>query len=529
MTEVVLCRENSYYDSITLMTLSNKLKKMSGVQDAVVSMATPMNKELIESIGMLNDELASASSNDMLIAIRGDSEKACQAALESIDTLLREKKSRDESQSNRPYRTISEADDASGSFGIAVVSVAGQFAAREAQNALDRDMHVMLFSDNVSVEEELSLKRLAHEKNLLVMGPDCGTAILDGIGLCFANKMRRGNIGLVGASGTGLQELCALIDSLGGGITQVIGTGGRDLSAEIGGIMMLDGINLLNADEETKTIVVVSKPPSTEIAGKIINQVKHCSKPVVVCFIAREPDKPDGNLVYASSLEDAAFKSIALSQGKAINKKKEALSRSYFPIDQAKVYDAASGLDKKQHYLRGLFCGGTLAAEAQYEASKVLPCVRSNVAKNPEFKLDNPFESEGNCIIDMGDDLFTEGRPHPMISPDLRCNRIIQEALDPECAVILLDFEIGFGSNADPASIALGAITESRRLREASTDAKGEVVFVGYVQGTKADYQGLHKQRRLLEEAGVLVANSNLHAVLIALEIMKFKEGGLDV
>ena len=63
------------------------------------------------------------------------------------------------------------------------------------------------------------------------MGPDCGTAIINGVPLCFANVVRRGDIGIVGASGTGTQEVTVIIDKMGGGVSQVIGTGGRDLKS----------------------------------------------------------------------------------------------------------------------------------------------------------------------------------------------------------------------------------------------------------------------------------------------------------
>ena len=525
MAEIAICRENSYYDSVTLMTLSSKLKKMPGVHDAVVSMATPMNKELLENIGMLKGDLADAGPNDMLIAIKGESDEVCQEVLKSIDALMQDKAGKGEDDGHRQYKTMAEADEAAGPFDVAVISVAGHFAAREARNALKRGMHVMLFSDNVSVEDELALKQLAHEKGLLLMGPDCGTAILDGVGLCFSNRMRKGSIGLVGASGTGLQELCVLIDRLGGGITQAIGTGGRDLLADIGGIMVLDGIELLDADEDTRVIAIVSKPPTAAIADKVIARARKCSKPVVICFIANGTTYADGNIVFASSLEDAAFKAIALSEGKSLPEDCGTGTVTRFAIDEQAMQEAASHFDGAQRYLRGLFCGGTLAAEALYEASKVLGCIKSNVAKKTEQKIDDPMKSEANCIIDMGDDLFTEGRPHPMISPDLRCERIIQEAADPECAVILLDFEIGYGSNANPAAIAIEAIEEGRKARAASSDACGEVAFVGYVQGTEGDSQGIREQRRMLEEAGVLVADSNLQAVSMALEIMK-RNGG---
>ena len=511
MADFLMCQKDTYYDSVTLMTLSNKLKKMDGVVDAVVSMGTPMNRGLLERIGLLRDGLEEAGPNDLMIAIRAGSEEQCRSAYEQMDALLHEKKGG--AAKETVYHTIAEAKKAEPELNLAVISVKGEFAAREAREALKRDMHVMLFSDNVTVEQELELKTLAHEKGLLVMGPDCGTAILGGVGLCFANQVRRGRIGMVAASGTGLQEVCVLVDRLGEGISQAIGTGGRDLSATIGGRMMLDGINLLDADPDTEVIVVISKPPVREVAEKMVARIKTCTKPVVVCFIAGTPELLDGtDAIWAASLEDAAIQAVAAVRGE----RAPASKGTTFPIDEAAIQAAAAALKPEQKYVRGLYCGGTLTAEAVAECAKVSHKVYSNVAKKPEQKLEDPMTSRGHCMIDLGDDIFTVGRPHPMIEPGLRCDRILQEAADPETAVILLDFEIGYGSNADPVGVTLDAIrTAQARCREEGRT----VTFVGYVQGTDQDYQGLAGQNRALEEAGVLIAKSNLHAVTMALQI----------
>lgn len=516
MAELLLLQKDTYYDSVTLMTMSNKLKKLEGVQAAVISMGTPMNRELLENIGLLKGELVDAGPNDLMIAIQAETDDQCQAVFDKMDELLHEKKGGSGKES-AVYRTISEAKNAQPELNMAVISVKGEFAAREAREALKRDMHVMLFSDNVTVEQELELKKMAHEKGLLVMGPDCGTAILGGVGLCFANEVRRGGIGMAAASGTGLQEVCVLVDLLGEGVSQAIGTGGRDLSAQIGGIMMLDAIELLDKDPETKVILLVSKPPVKEVAEKVMARVSRCSKPVVVCFIAGTPELVDGTgAIFASSLEDVAIQAVAAVRGE----KPKASEGTVFPIDASVIAEAASTLKPEQKFIRGLYCGGTLTAETVAECAKVLPEVYSNVSKKPEQHLDDPMESRGNCIIDMGDDVFTVGRPHPMIEPGLRCDRILKEAADEQTAVILLDFEIGYGSNADPVGVTIDAIKKA----QADCAAKGRsIVFIGYVQGTEKDYQGMEAQRGMLEEAGVITAKSNLHAVTMALRILKEK------
>lgn len=515
MADLICVRKNSYYDSVTLMTLSNKLKKMEGVSDAVVSMATDMNKGLLAGIGLSNDEVAAAGPNDLLIAVRADSEELCEQASAQVDVLLASNGKGGKKQQEQTYHTIAQAKEADPELNLAIISVAGQYAAREARMALKNDMHVMLFSDNVTVEQEKELKEMAHGKGLLVMGPDCGTAILNGVGLCFANKVRRGDIGMVGASGTGLQEVTVLVDHLGGGVSQAIGTGGRDLSAAIGGRMMLDGIDLLDADPDTRVIVLISKPPVHEVASRVLARVSACTKPVVVCFIGGDAaDVRQAGAVFASSLADAAAKAVALSKGQAAGQ------LPAFVPGKA-LLDAARKLRPEQKYIRGLFCGGTLASEALFEIAKECPTVYSNVAKKPEQQMEDLNVSKKNTVIDLGDDAFTVGRPHPMIEPELRNDRLIQEAQSPETAAVLLDIELGYGSHADPAGVVLEAI----RAAQAENGKTGrDVIFIAYILGTRDDFQGYEVQRAALEEAGVFVADSNLEAVQMALAVVKGRQ-----
>ncbi len=518
MKELVIVRKNSYYDSVTLMTLSNKLKKLEGVADAVVAMASDMNKELLESIGIISEEVRSAGINDLLIAIKCDTEENCDNAYKMVDTLLMGSKDKSSSGAKEEvYPTIEMAKSKNEDLNLAVISVAGEFAAREARLALKNNMHVMLFSDNVSEEEELALKQMAHEKGLLVMGPDCGTAIINGVGLCFANKLKQGKIGLVAASGTGLQEVTVLIDNLGEGISQAIGTGGRDLSAKIQGIMMLDSLRLLEKDTDTEVIVLISKPPVKEVAEKIIASIKECKTPVVVCFIAGNPSMLQGtSAVFAASLEDTAAKAVSLLRKEPIRE----VTGTVFQMNKELLYSEAKKLSPSQKYIRGLYCGGTLASEATTEISKAFNQVYSNVAKKPENKIKDPMVSQYHTIIDLGDDIFTVGRPHPMIEPELRVERLLQEARDKETAVILMDFELGYGSHSDPVGVTIDAIQQIR----ASDKAQGRhTAIVAYILGTKQDYQGMDAQRAMLLKENVIVAQSNLHAVEMALQIAQRK------
>lgn len=515
MAELILVRENSYFDSVTLMTLSNKLKKIDGVSDAVVSMATDMNKDLLAGIGMSNDEVVNAGANDLLIAIRAASDDICNSTLATMDEMLTSKKGGSKKGARTVFNTISEAKRNDEDLNLSIISVKGEFAAREAREALKNDMNVMLFSDNVTVEQELELKQKAHEKGLLVMGPDCGTAILDGVGLCFANKVRKGKIGLVAASGTGLQELCVLVHRLGQGVSQAIGTGGRDLSAEIGGIMMMDGLSLLEKDEDTKIICLVSKPPVKEVAEKILEKVRNCKKPVVVCFISGTYNKLEGtNVVFASNLEDAAVKCVEIATGKDIENHKGTI----FEGNEAWVEENKSKLKSEQKYIRGLYCGGTIASETATEMERALAEVYSNVSKKPEHKLKDAMKSVANTVVDLGDDMFTVGRPHPMIEPGLRDDRLMAEMTDPETAVVVMDFELGYGSNEDPVGVTIDTIREAKAKNE---KAGCEVPIIAYILGTDEDFQKYDMQKQMLEKEGVYVTKSNLQAALAAIALVK--------
>ncbi|MEG1491701.1 MAG: acyl-CoA synthetase FdrA [Oscillospiraceae bacterium] len=515
MAEIVIIRKNSYFDSVTLMTLSNKLKKVDGVSDAVVSMATDMNKDLLDGIGMSSAEVVSAGPNDLLIAIRAANQEICDSTLVLMDELLNEKKGGNKKGAQTVFHTISEAKRNEEALNFAIISVKGEFAAREAREAIKNDMHVMLFSDNVTIEQELEIKMQAHEKGLLVMGPDCGTAIIDGVGLCFANKVRSGKIGLVAASGTGLQELTVLVDRLGEGVSQAIGTGGRDLSATIGGIMMLDGLKLLENDEATELICLVSKPPVKEVADKILQQVGLCKKPVVVCFISGTPELLAGTkAVFAANLEDAAVKCVQTLRGVQTSP----ACGTIFKGNEAWLAENACKLKPEQKYIRGLYCGGTLTSETATEMERALSNVFSNVSKKAEHKMKDPMVSCFHSVVDLGDDTFTVGRPHPMIEPGLRNERFLTEMADPETAVVVMDFELGYGSHEDPVGVSIEVIREAKAK---NAKVGREVPIIAYVQGTEEDFQGYASQKQALEAEGVYVTSSNLQAALAAISLVK--------
>jgi len=515
----VLVEKDSYYDSVFLMLITSEVKKVPGVGEAVVSMGTEVNTELLREIGFGCPEIEEATPNDLIIAVEAEDDQTLEQAFEKARELFSRKKiQRESAEAYRPVN-LDAALKMMPEANLVIVSVPGRYAFREARRALEGGLHVMLFSDNVSLKEEIELKRLAVEKGLLMMGPDCGTAIINGKPLCFANAVRRGGIGLVAASGTGLQELTCCIDELEQGISQAIGTGGRDLRPEVGGTMMLMGIEALKRDRQTEVIVVISKPPAEAVARKVINRLEKTGKPCVVHFIGLEGEgpssRPAGRVLYAGNLEEAAGMAVAQLQGRSYQPRTFTL-----PAGEVNrlVEQEVTGMSRNQRYLRGLFTGGTLADEALILLEGEIGGIYSNNQTNPELLLPDPQRSKEHTIVDLGDDLFTQGRPHPMIDPTIRVDRLRGEMEDSEVAVILLDCVLGYGSHPDPA----GAMRESIvRAKRAAEKHNGHLAVIASVTGTEGDFQNLKDQKSKLQEVGCIVMPSNYQAALLALEILK--------
>lgn len=511
----MLVRKDSYYDSVFLMLISTDIKKLDGVSEAVVAMGTEMNIDLIADMGLASDEVKNSTANDLIIAIEADSEATVDEAEQTVDTLLR-KKSSDEGPAYRPGSLAAAVQMVPGA-NLAIISLPGQFAAREARKALKSDLHVMLFSDNVSAEDEVALKKLAVQRGLLMMGPDCGTAIINGKPICFANVVPRGDIGIVSASGTGLQEVACVIAKAGEGVSQALGTGGRDLkSEEIGGMMMLQCIAALGADTETKVICVVSKPPLPSLTDRVFDALKATGKPAVVHLVGQAARDPDGNIHFAGNLEEAARIAVAISRGEPVTSG-EGIDLDNAEID-AIVDRETANMSGEQKYLRGLFTGGTLTDESALLLDGSLGGIFSFDAKDPAFALKDPHTSQKHTIVDLGEDVFTVGRPHPMIDPSTRTERMDREAEDPEVAVMLLDCVLGYGSHDDPAGAMVANIKSARDKAEARG---GYLCVVASVTGTDGDPQGLADQRRKLENAGCVVMPSNVQATMLVKHIME--------
>lgn len=495
-------RRGAYYDSVVLMQLQRALARIDGVEDAGAVMGTPANKDLLAQNNLLSPEADQAGADDLILVVRAASDEAAAAALTEVDSLLRRRQSTAQDVDYRP-KTLAAAVQLAPDAQWVLISTPGRYAAEVAREALALGRHVMLYSDNVSVEEEVALKREAARVGLLVMGPDCGTAIVNGVGLGFANAVQRGNIGLVGASGTGLQLVSTRIHQLGAGITHALGTGGRDLSQEVGALTAQQSLDLLLRDPESAVVVLISKPPAPDVAAQLLATARVSDKPVVVNFIGYPaPTVQTGNLHFVPTLDAAAELAVRLAAEK----------RDVAGEPQPARF--APG----QRYLRGLYSGGTLAYEAQLILREVLSTVYSNAPLEKHLRLQKATSSQGHTIVDLGEDELTVGRLHPMMDNELRIRRLEQEANDPEVAVILLDLVLGYGAHEDPAAEMAPAIAHV--LATAQSAGRHLEVFVAVV-GTEDDPQGLDRQLSLLHEAGAHVTTHHAEAVRQAGDVVR--------
>lgn len=481
----VQIRPGAYYDSVVLMQLQQSLSQLPDVLDVGVAMGTEANKNLLRQSEMLPAAAETAAGDDLIVVVKGKDEKSLRLALSQIDGLLNRRSTAGDEE-YRP-RSLETAVKMLPQAGWVIISVPGRYAAEVAQRALDFGKNVFLYSDNVSIEDEVILKQRAAQLGLMVMGPDCGTAIVNGTGLGFANKVRRGNIGVVGASGTGLQVVTSAIHRSGAGITHALGTGGHDLSQKVGAITAIQALDLLGRDEETRVIILISKPPAPEVAEKVLHYLTFIGKPAVVDFIGYTPKERDsGNIHFAATLEDAARIAVRMAA---------AAPAAHYPLP-----NFAAG----QRYLRGIFSGGTLAYEALILLRDHI-VLHSNISLDKVFRLNNAHSSQGHTIVDLGEDEFTVGRLHPMMDNALRIRRIRQEAEDPEVAVILVDVVLGHGAHKDPAGELSPAI---REVRDQASQIGRHLEVVAVVIGTDEDPQDLSGQIQKLTEAGARVETS---------------------
>jgi FdrA protein len=486
------------------MQVSRQAEELPGVEAAAAVAATPVNLELLARQGFAVDP-AGLGPSDLVLCVRAADDAAADQAMEQVDTLLAgagrvgagggSGAGPDGGPAAAP-RSLRAATRRDPDLNLAVLSVPGRHLHYEIAEALQAGLHVFCFSDGLDPATEAACKKVAAERGLVLMGPDCGTAILDGVGLGFANAVRRGPVGVVGASGTGIQEVTCLLDAAGIGISHAIGVGGRDLSPEVGGIMTLRALDLLAADDATERLVVISKPPDPQVARRVADAAATAGKPVILAFpgMTDPPPLPPG-VGFAGSLEAAAAWATGIPGVGST-------TEPHLPADPPAVTPGA---------IRGLFSGGTLCYEAMAVVAGVVGRVASNIALRPEWRLADPNRSEGHTFVDFGDDAMTEGRAHPMIDPGLRNERFRREAADPETGVVLLDVVLGYGAHPDPAG-ELAPLVE-----RALADRPGGLSVVVSLCGAAGDPQGLDGQAATLRAAGALVTRSSAQAARLAL------------
>lgn len=504
---------HTYYDSAVLMEISRELGHRPGVIKAAAMMSTPANISLLLESGLIEVVQEKIAGDDLLLAVSAVDDNSAGKALEwcrdSLKSLSKNKPGEifDGKQDNSNNLLNFRWRDVPDSIKLALISVPGPYASAEAWKALHAGRNVFLFSDHVSFEDECKLKQAAEQRDLLMMGPECGTSIISGVPLGFANSVRAGPIGIVAASGSGLQEVTCLIDRMGGGISHAIGTGGRDLSPQVGGLMMLRGIDLLLSDANTRTLVLISKPPDKNVEEIILKRVASASIPVIVCFLGGSGKFTQAvGLISARTLEDTAIRAvqtIGLS-GRLETRQPE--------IQQP---------ENKFDLLVGLYSGGTLAYEAMVELIQSIDQVWSNRPLNKSFQITGGTLPSANVILDLGSEEFTLGQPHPMIDPQIRANLLVSLAKDKRFSIFLLDFILGFGSHPDPVSVMLEAIAEANRI--AAADGR-LLTFIASITGTDSDTPNYGEQSAKLVKAGVHVASSNAAAARIAGNLLSMNQ-----
>ena len=496
MTARILVVADCYVDSVRLLEATRAMRDTPGVDWAWALMATPANLEALATEGV-TEGLGDVAANDLVLAARGADEHLLAALDRARAVLFKQAAPRgtDAAPADALPTSLDEALAVAPGANVAIVSVPGPYAALEAHKALSRGLDVLLFSDNVPLSDEIDLKRRARSLGRLVMGPGAGTAALAGVGLGFSNRVARGPVGVVAAAGTGAQEVMTLLDRWGSGVSHVIGVGGRDLSAEVGGAMADAAIEALDRHPGTELMLLVSKPPAAAVAERLLGPAR--SKPVVAALIGLDqPVDAAPGVTVCSTLEQAAA---------------AALARLGCPrpdpigsID-AEVAMLTTALSPSRRRMVGLFSGGTLAYEAMVIASGHIGPVFSNTPLQPSWALPGP--PDAHVCLDLGEEEFTRGRPHPMIDPEARVELLRQQASDPTVAVVLLDVVIGDGAHPDPAGV----------LAPATAELVGAgAAVVAYVLGTDRDPQGFEHQRGLLREAGCIVADTGARAALAA-------------
>jgi FdrA protein len=466
-------RPSAYFDSIALMRVAEEARNLPGVTDVAVVMGTPANRLLLVAAGLWPEDAPDAGSADLLVSVQASTDDTAHAALGRVAELLSAPREMPRPREELAPRTVLSAARRAVTPNIAVIAVPGAYAAVDAHQALTAGLHVFLFSDGVSLEEEVALKRRAHSRGLVVMGPECGTAIIGGVGLGFANRVRRGPIGVVGAAGTGIQEITSLIHRFGSGISHAIGTGGRDLHEQVGGITTMQALGHLAVDDATRVVLMVSKPASSAVAHRVLSAAVKTGKPVVACLLGYTGATP-GGVRTAATLEEAATVAVDLAGGTVVD-----LDRPW----RRRPGSAGAPPGRARGTIRGLYTGGTLAEEAR-----------------------RLVRGTAHHFIDFGAEEYTRGRPHPIIDPGRRHAAIAEAAEDPIVSVLVLDVVLGDCAHSDPAGALAPVLVEAR---ERARRRQRDLTVVAHVVGTDEDPQGLGRQEQTLRDVGAIVCASN--------------------
>jgi FdrA protein len=488
---------DTYVDSVMQLSGIRAMRRIDGVAWASAAMATPANIDTLRSEGVDPAQLGGAGSNDFFLVARATSDAAAGEALTAGESaVFTSRQAGDTATPDVALRTVGDALRAQPQSTVAVVSVPGDYAALAAYQALSAGLHVLLFSDNVPVEKEVALKEYALSRGRLLMGPGAGTAMLQGASLGFANAVQPGRVGVVAAAGTGAQEAMALLDRWGVGVSQVIGLGGRDLSAEVGGRMAQTAIEALRNDPATEVILFVSKPPSPAIAEHVL--AASGEPPIVAALLGLGSDfaAPEG-VVVADTLESGVVATLGVLGVSAPD-----TTRILGPT----VAHARARLSRGRTLVRGLFSGGTLCYESLFILGRTIGEVRSNTPIDKRWGL--PAPSGSHQCLDLGEEEYTKGRPHPMIDAEARIELLREHAEDPQVAAIILDVVLGYGAHPDPAGVLAPVCEEAM--------AGGGPQIVTYVLGTEADPQGFAAQRERLLAAGCMVTETAARASLAA-------------
>lgn len=502
-------RKDTYMDSLASLFTMSVLMDCEGVACAYAGMATAANLQTMEELGLVDDQVRGAGSNDFVIAVRAASREKFEAAMEKT------KKDDSSSSTQRSaFSTVADAVRANPRANICSIAVPGEYACEVTKQALNLGLHCIVFSSNVPLEQEREMKELAREKGLLCMGPDCGVANINGTAFVLSSINNRGPFGICGASGCGIQHVAAFLHEAGSGVSQTIGTGGNDLKEPVGGISMLMGIDALENDPDTEYIVLISRKPAERVLKALTDRIRRCKKPVVACFMGADRGEVEASgALWANDLDSCAQQALSLI-GKRID----------FDSDEKLTEIARSaieGMSVQQKYVRGIYCGGTYCDEVMQTMQRAIGGIHSNCPLSPELRLEDSRVSVENTVIDSGEEEFTRGRPHPTLEPSMRLPLIAKECEDPETAVILLDFILTPPEHIDPAGVTLQLLTKAMDTARARG---GKLAVVCSVLGTDADLQNVDQQRQKLRDAGVYVCRSNRQAGQLAAKIIQLKK-----